>query len=273
MMKAHTFIFFVILSQSIVSKDAEAGTVGDPVLAISDPSVCFDRTAVLMPVVALASLPLPSVYLPFVAVPKDSWASIKVEREIQEYEVEASSFEEAIAKCRELGKGGWSGFTEWALQWTYNMSPSRMNNDVRGDENHVRVHSFTVEITSLQVVQTVHLPKLVPAKGFPSGDRTKWRKWLEQLKEHEEGHQRISSVKAIGDWFERRVANLKNVEATFPADQQLGPEDYDNMIRSALSEIWKHACIRITEKNKEYDQLTNHRVMDIDWKEFLEGYF
>lgn len=206
-------------------------------------------------------------------VPKeDRWNAIDRNVTIDEYEIEASTFEEVTAACRAQGPEGWAGHTKWDLVWNYRYSEYDKSITVTGDRQHLEIYNITITLTEVRVDQTTSLPRL-KMRAFSPGDKKKWKDWIEPLIEHERAHRRVSSTSEIGAWFERRVASVHHLDGWFPANEELTPERLQTFIRGEMTKIWEHARARITDKNAELDQMTGHQGADVDWKQFFVGYF
>lgn len=212
---------------------------------------------------------VPRAARPYVA----TWPSIETVRTWVEYDVSASSFDDALAACRAKGEEGWPGFTEWDLVWTYDYSDYKFDTRPVGDKQLLAVRDIEVRVTSVKVIQKTHLPRLTELEGFTAEDRRRWRQWYADLVRHEVAHQRVSSAAAIEPWLRRRAECVRYLETTFPAGQELGQREAKATIHTELSQLWNHAVARIRDKNEELDQRTAHGPVGFDWDEFLQGYF
>ncbi|RJQ52857.1 MAG: DUF922 domain-containing protein, partial [Actinobacteria bacterium] len=180
-------------------------------------------------------------------------------RATRSYEVTGTTTEEIQESIeREAPKagvtGGYSGMVESQWRAPYGITGSA---EPAGDGTWKATAAPTVCTFSASVSTTMVLPAYTPPPGADQAVVDEWNRYLEALREHEEGHE------AKYDAFEERLNALKGqVEglsgtgtgATAQEAAAAANKDLTDKVNSLIEEAKKKA----DELNEEYDAATDH---------------
>jgi predicted secreted Zn-dependent protease len=172
---------------------------------------------------------------------------------VRTYPVAGQSLEELLEACRARGPSDtegrkFPGLTRYAYRTQY-----RYDYKVEDGLAIIRLTELTVDWT-----HEITLPTLAPGVRLPAREATRWKLFLEQLQEHEEGHLGITADPRLKEHFEAIAHRHRVLYKPVGPSGVVTPEGLQEVIDQAIQPAIQRISAQIARRNREFDFTTEH---------------